>query len=977
MINKLIKDTKEHSIEYGSIPFWSWNDKLDPEELRRQIDVMHDLKMNGFFMHARGGLETEYLGDDWFEAIDASVDEAKKFGMEAWSYDENGWPSGFAGGKVLEDEKNLALFLKYEVSDILPEGEDILGVYVNDGNTVRLINEGEKAEKYHVIKLGVDASLADSFDLRVTKEFIKYTHELYKEKVNKEDFGKAMPGFFTDEPQYYRWATPWSNTFPEEFMNAYGYSVFSKLPALFIDFEGSKEFCFDYYKMCHRLFIDHWVKPIYEWCEENGCKLTGHAVEENHLNGQMWCNGGVMPFYEYEHIPGIDYLARGIADDIGSKQLGSACEQLGKKKAISEMFGCCGWDVTPLELKRIAERQYVNGVNVMCQHLYAYSMRGQRKRDYPAHYSEHLPWQKDMAKFNEYFNNLGYLLSRGQEEVNTLVIHPVHSAYLTYKRALESDSIRKLEDDFHKLSDFLSEKQIPYHWGDECMMAKMAKVEGDKITVGKCTYDYIVIPSFETIDSTTYALVKEFIENGGKVWCFGEVPTRIDGKINDTSLIKNTIEFDSIKAAASVKVTGKNGENLKDFRVNVRNTEYGKLIYVLNLSLDTLERVNIKVENAENIIEIGVMELDKKAVEGVKDENSFKVVSDFAPVESKVFLVNNEIPATEVKEKEEKKYIKLNNNFKFKEIPENALTIDKFMVAKNGGEFSEVRPIERIRDNLLRERFEGTLSLKAEFTVKDIPQELILTVEPNKGAEYTVNGEKIEIDGEWKLDRLFKTKDIAKLVKEGKNEIVITLPYFQRDYVYYVLYGGVSESLRNCLVFDTEIECIYLFGKFRVNTPGVFVKSVKESHIYFSDRFIIEKPTENIDVNNIVTDGYPFFAGEVSFKTELDYKKGDPTVLKLNGRFAVAKVEVNGEFADNLMFKYETDLAKFLKEGKNEVVITLINARRNLLGVHHCYDPEPYGVGPGTFSMENQWKDEICFGYFNRYSFVRFGFDAE
>ena len=977
MINKLIKDTKEHSIEYGSIPFWSWNDKLDPEELRRQIDVMHDLKMNGFFMHARGGLETEYLGDDWFEAIDASVDEAKKFGMEAWSYDENGWPSGFAGGKVLEDEKNLALFLKYEVSDILPEGEDVLGVYVNDGNTVRLINEGEKAEKYHVIKLGVDASLADSFDLRVTKEFIKFTHELYKEKVNKEDFGKAMPGFFTDEPQYYRWATPWSNTFPEEFMNAYGYSVFSKLPALFIDFEGSKEFCFDYYKMCHRLFIDHWVKPIYEWCEENGCKLTGHAVEENHLNGQMWCNGGVMPFYEYEHIPGIDYLARGIADDIGSKQLGSACEQLGKKKAISEMFGCCGWDVTPLELKRIAERQYVNGVNVMCQHLYAYSMRGQRKRDYPAHYSEHLPWQKDMAKFNEYFNNLGYLLSRGQEEVNTLVIHPVHSAYLTYKRALESDSIRKLEDDFHKLSDFLSEKQIPYHWGDECMMAKMAKVEGDKITVGKCTYDYIVIPSFETIDSTTYALVKEFIENGGKVWCFGEVPTRIDGKINDTSLIKNTIEFDSIKAAASVKVTGKNGENLKDFRVNVRNTEYGKLIYVLNLSLDTLERVNIKVENAENIIEIGVMDLDKKAVEGVKDENSFKVVSDFAPVESKVFLVNNEIPATEVKEKEEKKYIKLNNNFKFKEIPENALTIDKFMVAKNGGEFSEVRPIERIRDNLLRERFEGTLSLKAEFTVKDIPQELILTVEPNKGAEYTVNGEKIEIDGEWKLDRLFKTKDIAKLVKEGKNEIVITLPYFQRDYVYYVLYGGVSESLRNCLVFDTEIECIYLFGKFRVNTPGVFVKSVKESHIYFSDRFIIEKPTENIDVNNIVTDGYPFFAGEVSFKTELDYKKGDPTVLKLNGRFSVAKVEVNGEFADNLMFKYETDLAKFLKEGKNEVVITLINARRNLLGVHHCYDPEPYGVGPGTFSMENQWKDEICMAYFNRYSFVRFGFDTE
>ena len=975
MINKLINDAKEHSIEYGSIPFWSWNDKLDPEELRRQIRNMRDMKMNGFFMHARGGLETEYLGDDWFKCIDACIDEAKKLNMEAWSYDENGWPSGFAGGKVLEDSKNHALYLKYELCDDIPESDNILGVYINDGDTIRLINENETAEKYHVVTLYSDPSLADSFDLRVTEEFIKYTHEEYKKRIPEGDFGGAMPGFFTDEPQYYRWGTPWSNTFPEEFEKMFGYSVFSKLPALFIDFEGSKEFEFDYYKMCHRLFIDHWIKPVYDWCEENGCRLTGHAVEENNLNGQMWCNGGIMPFYEYEHIPGIDYLGRDISDDVGSKQLGSACEQLGKKKALSEMFGCCGWDVTPLELKRIAERQYVNGVNVMCQHLYAYSMRGQRKRDYPAHYSDHLPWQGDMAEFNEYFNNLGYLLSRGQEIVNTLAIHPIHSAYLTYKRHLETKSIEKLEREFHQLSDLLSGNQISYHWGDECMMAKMAKVEGNKIKVGKCTYDYIVIPSFETIDSTTYRLIKEFIANGGKVWCFRDIPTRIDGRIADTSAIKNTCSFEDIKNAAFVKITDENGNNLPEYRVNLRDTEYGKLLYILNLSMEENLGVNILVKDAKNVIELKTADLSKIAAEGFAGENDFTIVSDFVPVESKVFLVSDEIKAEKVSDIEEKQYIKLNNNFKFKEIPENALTLDKFMVSKNGGEYSELRPLERIRDNLLRERFSGTLSLKAQFTVKDIPEELILTIEPNKGAVYEVNGEKIEVNGPWKMDRLFKTADISKYVKEGVNEIVVTLPYYQRDYVYYVLYGGVSESLRNCLVFDTEIECMYLFGKFKVNTPGVFVKSVKDSHIYFSDRFIIEKAEENIDVRNIVTNGYPFFTGKVSVTTKLNYKSGDPTCLKLKGRFAIAKVEVNGKEADTLMFKYETDLKDYLTEGENEIVITLINSNRNLLGVHHCYDPEPYGVGPGTFSMENQWKDEICLGYFNRYSFIRFGFD--
>jgi hypothetical protein len=217
-------------------------------------------------------------------------------------------------------------------------------------------------------------------DARITKEFISYTHEDYK-KRNGDDFGKAMPGFFTDEPQYYRYATVWSNLLPEEFKKAYGYDVKSLLPALFIDFPGADEFRYDYWALCHKLFINNFIKVIYDWCEENGCRITGHAVEESALFTQMWCCGGIMPFYEYEHIPGIDYLGRNIGNDVAGKQVGSVAAQLGKKKVMSEMFGCCGWDVTPTELKKIAELQYSSGVNIMCQHLYSYSIRGQRKRD--------------------------------------------------------------------------------------------------------------------------------------------------------------------------------------------------------------------------------------------------------------------------------------------------------------------------------------------------------------------------------------------------------------------------------------------------------------------------------------------------------------------------------------------------------------------------------------------------------------------
>lgn len=91
--------------EYRPIPFWSWNDKLEKEKLLQQAQWMKDSGNGGFFMHARSGLLTEYLSEEWMQCIEACAEEAQKLDMKAWLYDENGWPSGFAGGKLLEDEK--------------------------------------------------------------------------------------------------------------------------------------------------------------------------------------------------------------------------------------------------------------------------------------------------------------------------------------------------------------------------------------------------------------------------------------------------------------------------------------------------------------------------------------------------------------------------------------------------------------------------------------------------------------------------------------------------------------------------------------------------------------------------------------------------------------------------------------------------------------------------------------------------------
>ena len=79
---------------HRAAPFYSWNAILENDELRRQIRIMHEMGFGGAFMHSRVGLGTPYLGTDWFERIASCVDEAKKYNMFAWLYDEDRWPSG-------------------------------------------------------------------------------------------------------------------------------------------------------------------------------------------------------------------------------------------------------------------------------------------------------------------------------------------------------------------------------------------------------------------------------------------------------------------------------------------------------------------------------------------------------------------------------------------------------------------------------------------------------------------------------------------------------------------------------------------------------------------------------------------------------------------------------------------------------------------------------------------------------------------
>ncbi|MBQ8333119.1 MAG: hypothetical protein IJX93_05035, partial [Clostridia bacterium] len=783
-MKKFISDIKSIAPSYGSIPFWSWNDKLEENELRHQIRVMKSLGMNGFFMHARGGLETEYLSDEWFDCINVCVDEAKKLGMEAWSYDENGWPSGFAGGELLKDKANFALAIEQKSGAYPQSMEDIIAVYKkNADGTFTHVTSDYGCEEYLILYKRYDESYVDTLDGEITDKFIAATHEAYKKRVDAAEFSAdgAMPGFFTDEPQYYRWGNPWSNMLPAQFEKAYGYSIYDKLPAVFFDFDGADKFRYDYYYLIHKLFINNWVKKVYDWCEANGVSLTGHAVEESSLSGQMMCIGGCMPFYEYETIPGVDYLGRGVQDDISFKQLGSACAQLGKKKALSEMFACCGWDVSPNELKRIADVQYAGGVNLMCQHLYPYSERGQRKRDYPLHYSEHNPWQAELADFNAYYNNLGAALAQGTEYAPVLVIHPIHGAYCKYKK--NTDSLGEIEGKFFELSRYLGQNQIPYHYGDEWMMSRMASVDGAKIRVGLCTYSTVVVPFTYSLDESTVVLLEKFRQNGGRIVRFDTVPAYIGGENANGRLdwLNDCAGRESLLDCRDA-VIEKDGRSIPEMRRMTRLLENGdRLTYITNISGKEFENVIVTLP-AGNWAELDMHTLELKPLAVSNDGGRTAVNLIFRDSESHVLVCGEDVPAMTAKQPAlPRDFIPIPRTVRLTEKPANVITLDTASLSKDGVTYDEPLSVYGIKDNLLRQRYDGAAYLKFTFDLDYTPATLKAVLEPMY-TRVTVNGTEVTPDkNDWWFDKSFASAEIAHLTHPGVNEIVVEVNHHQRD----------------------------------------------------------------------------------------------------------------------------------------------------------------------------------------------------
>lgn len=900
--NNLLHILREADLSaYRPVVFWSINSSLEKEELVRQIGEMKSYNLGGFVFHARAGLTTEYLSEDWFSAVRLCLDEAKKQGMGVWMYDEFGWPSGFAGGRLLENPAWRAGYLEYKVLDSYDP--DAYAVYdVRDG-AVRLLRQGESAPRYHTLYARRSDAYVDILDPEVTDAFLRSTYEPYYARFS-ERFGKEFLGFFTDEPQYYRYATPLPNVAAAEYEKEYGTPLKEELLYLFLDGEKGYPFRVRYYNLLSRLYCENYYRKLYDWCEAHGCMLTGHSVEETFFFTQMWGGADCAPSYLYEHIPGMDNLTRSSPACISAKNVASVAAQTGRPHVLTETFGCSGYAATPRELRLAADRQYVHGVNTMVQHLYNYSLAGQGKTDHPISFGRTLPWVTGYAEFNDYFTRLGWLLGNSREEAPVAVLTPMESVYLDYKRLDEDAARNNVDVGFLGILERLRTQGVAYHFVNEKVLQKLGEVREGKLCAGKCAYSAVVLANCRELKSSTVRLLRSFLAAGGMLVTEGSAPAYEEGVPADLSDLRGNAGAAQLPRPACIAGAG------VDY--TVRTLENGKRF--------------VFAVNEKDIADGIAFRSDFSLVEPERDRGFAPAhVHILPPRSSALFEEEGNYAEAEFSAARRAEFLP-----EFVRSSENCLTLENAQVAGEGGRKAEGY-VYGVFERIVRAGWSGEISVRFSFE-SDAAREVSLVVEKQQVRDERFNGKAVRFEQSGE-DVNFKTARVR--AQKGSNVFEYRADFTDGARIRAVLFEeGIPESLRNCFSYSTYMEPVYVCGDFDVRAGKLVAKSEKTA-------------------GDLTPQGMENFCGWAEYRFTAE-GEGRIRVCP-EGDFSMCEISGGGNTARVLL---REGALLSLPGGKTELTVRCYSTMRNRFGPFHCASGAEDAISPDCFTLRGGWEGE-------------------
>lgn len=963
--------TKYTGNKFKNTAFWSWNGVIEEEEALFQLS---DLKCKGYggaFIHARAGLGIPYMGQRWFQIYDACVRWAEENDFDIWIYDEYGWPSGFSGGKVngLGEEYQLKRIVS-SPSPIRDERHRFLSAY-----------QGEYGEIY--LYYVCDRNYVDLMDPKVTTEFISCVYQVYYDRY-KTYFGKVIKGVFTDEPQL-AMNYPWSPTLEGAYVQKYGVSLVENLWRLFLENPQGEKLRARYYGLVAEQFTTAFVRPIAQWCEAHGVMFTGHFANEDGLTWQYRANGGVMAKYYEMQQPGIDFLGRRLCSPVLCKQIASVKNQFKKDTVISETFGCTGWSTTFAQLLWLWGYQASFGINKACLHLSAYSIKGIRKRDYPAFFSYQEPWWEIFGAVSDRMAAINAFVSQGSPISDILLLSPIQSLYgLEYGDAMA----KNISAQFRSTVQTLTDRQYSFDLGDETLLERFGAVEDGVLCLGQGRYAYLVIPECICLRPGVYRLLECFVRQGGKVLYLNRYPERIgeaetgaeekavfsQGYLcaNRAGLIEKY--FNAMGYCRRAWLTDDNGMLItEDLAMHIRRENDRTFLFVQNLSQTKTVRGWLYVRGSGSFRE-------EERVMPVRWGIGLSGTRlELLPMENRCILFR------EGERAQGKAPILLRSHQlqpnRARLMDPNVYNIDRAFFEMEDFT-SGLLDTALLQDEIVKHcaGHGGACPVTVIYPFHiDVPLgQLHVAVETGGAGRIRFNGRDIteRFSSDYYVDRSILLAQVGDLQQAGENRL--SVDYLVEERRTYDNTLDVFETERNVFSYQSEAESVYLMGDFSVATTG----ELWENHYLTVRGGAFSLTTgRKVDMSEELThQGLWFYRGRVEYVYTVSREKGVRYRLHFEDfQGTAAKVACGGQEKVLLNPAAGEDITQLLEEGDNLLVVTLYSSNRNLMGPFHHQSGEPLFVGNSTFRGVKGFEDSILYRHFGPntydpdYHFVRLG----
>ncbi len=496
----------------------------DEATLRQRMQWLKDAGIGGLVCNVSFN---DYMrSEEQWRIFVTGLKVAEELGLHLWLYDEDGYPSGAAGGLVLERDPNVeAVGLVRRVDADGKPRYELQRMYEGTHCT-----ENVYRKRRYVNLLNPKA----------TRLFIQVTHEAYARRV--PNLGKRFHAIFTDEPSlmttYIRPsegalpALPWMDDLPAQFRRRKGYDLMPHLESLYTDTGDHHGVRCDYYDVVAQLVAERYFGQIQQWCRRHGIASSGHLLAEEKLLWHVMYYGDMFPCLRRMDIPGIDILSSDpLALAAGNgflvpKLISSAAHLMGRTQTMSETSDfveqMAGKRAALPAMTATAALQYLLGINIITSY-------------YPDPYGATHPNNTEQRRaeyvhYCAFVGRLSAMLRSAQHLCDVAVLYPIAGVQanffptaLSMYQPHPSRRLNEIDDGFVQLCRRLLQSHIDYDIVDEPAV-QQARVEQGALRIGKERYRVLVVPSTDALHVATLRAVENLKRKGVRVLFVGLAP---------------------------------------------------------------------------------------------------------------------------------------------------------------------------------------------------------------------------------------------------------------------------------------------------------------------------------------------------------------------------------------------------------------------------------------------------------------------